>query len=128
MTQEIDVNKIGAWIQSTYESNVRQKLETFSDVITETALRLYPVTPHTPTPVYEYLYTSMATDVRMMCGDIYLGFILATSPVNCYIYSHILSNKLGTRANATFLMKFSVHGMDVAGFYNDRPQETAFSQ
>ena len=123
--QETDANPpdsdhIGAWNQSTYESNVRQKLETFSDVIAEIALRLYPVTTHTPTPVYEYLYTTMATDVRMTCGNDYFGLILATSfksPVYRYVLTHILSNPFSTRANATFPKKFSVHGMDVGGFY-----------
>ena len=125
MAQETDTyppdsEHIAAWNQSTYESNVRQKLSTLSDVIAEMALRLYPVGPQTPAPVYEYLYTSMTSDVRVNCGNDYLSLILATSfksPVYRYVVTHILSNPFAIRANATFLMKFSMHGMDVGGFY-----------
>ena len=115
-----DPDHIATWNRSAYESNVRQKLSTFSDVIAEMALRLYPVGPQTPKPAYEYQYTSMTSDVRVNCGNDYLGLILAASfksPVYRYVVTRIISNPFSFQANATFLMKFSVHGMDVGGFY-----------
>ena len=110
-----DRDNIGTWNQTTYESRVKQKLSTFSDVIAEMALRLYPVDLLSP----EFQYTSMTSDLRMNCGNDYLGLILAksfASPVYRYVLKYIPSAPISF-SDDSFPISYSAHTFDMIGFY-----------
>lgn len=107
---------LASWNKTTYESKIREKLSAFGDVITEMALRLYPVDSKTP----EYQYTSMTSDLRMHCGNDYASLILAksfTSPVYRYVITYTPSIPVAYTLYDTFVASYSAHTLDLFGFY-----------
>ena len=119
--QETELNSpykdnITTWNWTIYEENVREKLSTFSDFIAEMALKLYPVDTQTP----GFQYTSMASDLRMNCGNDYLSLVLAKSfrsPVYRYVMTYMPSAPFKFFPNATFSIRYASHALDAVGFF-----------
>lgn len=116
MAQETDFESdLLKWNWTTYEERVKQKLDTFGAGISATALSMYPTGVETP----EYQYTSMSSDVRVLCGT---GVLSEKAAVNFKspVYRYVVTARPSTTINSTnfpFFARYSFHGLDSLAYF-----------
>ena len=129
--QEIDLRPapgdvIRSWTSDDLHSYVAARLGTLETGLTNRSIAAYSAPP-TTTPASTthardagYTFTTVATDVRVTCGNNRLAALAAdamTSPVYRYVVTSCPAR--GARAlNVDFSAKYAFHGWDIYAFFD----------
>ncbi|CAK6981737.1 para-nitrobenzyl esterase [Scomber scombrus] len=114
---------ITTWTWGDYQWFVRDRLKSFSENLTEAALKLYPTSDHCPTRdrCPERSYTTMVSDIRVTCPNNDLAWRAAEalhSPVYRYLVNHTSSKPIEASGDLlTFPSRFAFHCLDSFAFF-----------
>lgn len=112
-TPGIEIEK---WTMSKLYSYTHKKLEPFNRVIVNRSLDLYRVDINTAYPA-EYVFTSMASDIRVTCGTEILASKMAAA-LNNKVYRYVVTSFPSVPVYCMqFPAKFAFHGWELYAFF-----------